>query len=171
MKKILTIVLLFLVIALGVALYFSFNKKQPAATTTTPPAAVIYTNNDFSFSFSLPGSWRGYSIVTDKWEGYSLSSAADGQKITERGPLISIRHPEWTPQTPRQDMPIMIFTLKQWGDLQQDKFHIGASPIGPSELGRNNKYVFALPARYNFAFPTGFEEVDSIIKSSPLRAF
>jgi len=36
--------------------------------------------------------------------------------------------------------------------LQQEKFHIGAAPINPSELGRNTKYVFALPARYNYAF-------------------
>ena len=65
----------------------------------------------------------------------------------------------------------MIFTLTEWNSLQQEKFHIGAAPIGPSELGRNAKYVFALPARYNYAFPQGFEEVDEILRSNPLRAF
>jgi hypothetical protein len=52
----------------------------------------------------------------------------------------------------------MIFTQKQWQELQQDKFHIGAAPIGPSELGRNSRYVFALPARYNYAYPVGYEK-------------
>jgi hypothetical protein len=83
--------------------------------------------------------------------------------------MISIRHPEWTAENPRQDIPIMIFTTAQWNSLQQGKFHIGAAPIGPSELGRNAKYVFALPARYNYAFPTGYEEVESILKSDPLQ--
>jgi hypothetical protein len=83
--------------------------------------------------------------------------------------MISIRHPQWTAKNPRQDIPIMIFTITQWDSLQQEKFHIGAAPIGPSELGHNTKYVFALPARYNFAFPTGYEEVESILKSNPLQ--
>ena len=64
----------------------------------------------------------------------------------------------------------MVFTLDQWNSLQQGGFHIGAAPIGPSELGRNNNYVFALPARYNYAFPTGYKEVATILESSPLQA-
>jgi hypothetical protein len=62
-----------------------------------------------------------------------------------------------------------VFTLSQWDELQQDKFHIGAAPIGPGELGRNSKYVFALPARYNFAFPEGYEEVDQLLQTNPLH--
>jgi hypothetical protein len=64
----------------------------------------------------------------------------------------------------------MVFTLEQWNSLQQEKFHIGAAPIGPSELGRNNSYVFALPARYNFSFLKGYEEVESILNTHPLQA-
>jgi len=65
----------------------------------------------------------------------------------------------------------MVFTLPQWSSLQQEKFHIGAAPVGPKELGRNNRYVFALPARYNFTFPPGFEEVENILESNPLSFF
>ena len=129
----------------------------------------LYTNTQYGFSFSLPESWKGYSIINDKWEGLSLESQNQGT-VVETGPLLSIRHPEWTDQNPRQDIPIMIFTLKQWNSLQQEKFHIGAAPIGPSELGRNSRYVFALPARYNFAFPQGYEEVEDILNSNPLHA-
>jgi len=38
----------------------------------------------------------------------------------------------------------------------------------PTKLGENDHYVFALPARYNYAFPKGWEEVDQIMKSNPL---
>jgi hypothetical protein len=62
----------------------------------------------------------------------------------------------------------MIFTLAQWNALGQEKFHIGAAPFGPRELGRNRDYVFALPARYNFAFLEGFEEVETILSNNPL---
>ena len=46
-----------------------------------------------------------------------------------------------------------------------------AAPINPGELGRNVKYVFALPARYNYAFPTGYQEVEKILEGKPLRGF
>ena len=65
----------------------------------------------------------------------------------------------------------MIFTPAQWKLIEDEKLSVSAAPIGPSELGHNAKYVFALPARYNFAFPTGYEEVEQIIASHPLHAF
>lgn len=130
--------------------------------------ANIYRNTQFGFSFSLPESWNGYRIVTEKWEGRALDSRANG-KIVETGLVIKIRHPEWTSENPRQDIPIMVFTLNQWDAQQQEEFHIGAAPVGPKELGRNSKYVFALPARYNYAFPTGYEEVERILEDNPLK--
>lgn len=113
----------------------------------------------------LPESWKGYSIVSNTWQGLALGDQSS-EAIVETGPLISIRHPQWTSQNPRQDIPIMVFTLHQWNSLQQGKFHIGAAPVGPSELGRNSCYVFALPARYNYSFPQGYEEVENIIKGN-----
>jgi hypothetical protein len=47
---------------------------------------------------------------------------------------------------------------------------VSAAPIGPSELGRNTNYVFALPARYNFAYLPGWEEVDETVQHKPLQA-
>ena len=83
--------------------------------------------------------------------------------------MIKIRHPQGTSQNSRQDIPIMVFTQNQWDAMQQEKFHIGAAPMGPKELGRNGKYVFALPARYNYAFPAGYEEVERILEGNPLK--
>jgi hypothetical protein len=128
----------------------------------------VYRNEQYGFDFSLPASWEGYTIVVDKWEGLAIEGSQSGKAIAV-GPMVSIRHPKWTSENKRQDIPIMIFTISQWNSLQKEKFHIGAAPIGPSELGRNAKYVFALPARYNFAFPTGYEEVENILTSKPLK--
>ncbi len=65
----------------------------------------------------------------------------------------------------------MVFTLEQWDQLQQDEWHIGAAPVGPLELGRNRGYVFALPARYNYALLEGWEEVEQIIQTQPMSTF
>jgi hypothetical protein len=64
----------------------------------------------------------------------------------------------------------MVFTRAQWRSVQQEKFLVSAAPFGPEEIGRNSRYVFALPPRYNYAFPPGYEEVEQIIESGPLRA-
>ena len=127
--------------------------------------SLAYVNPQYGFSFSLPESWKGYSIVNDEWKGLSIGDST----VLETGPTISIRHPKWTNENPRQDIPIMIFTVQQWDSLQNGKYHIGAAPIGPSELARNAQYVFALPARYNFAFPAGYEEVEEILAGKPLK--
>jgi len=129
------------------------------------PGPVTYQNGEYGFVFSLPESWEGYTIVTEQWEGLPPG----GSEPAEAGPLILIRHPDWRTDSPRQDIPIMVFTLSQWEALQAGEFHIGAAPIGPSELGRNGEYVFALPARYNYAFPEGYEEVEEILTGNPLQ--
>ncbi|MPM77438.1 hypothetical protein SDC9_124441 [bioreactor metagenome] len=141
--------------------------------TTAPSSSagidtVLYQNDRFGFTFALPEDWGGYSIIQSQWEGL-IFSGDSGEKVAETGPILSIRNPSWTSQNPQQDIPIMIFTQEQWDDLQQNKFHIGAAPIGPSQLGHNDQYVFATPARYNSAFLEGYEEVDSILASNPFQ--
>ncbi|HWQ42692.1 MAG TPA: M56 family metallopeptidase [Desulfosporosinus sp.] len=142
------------------------NSNSPSSPDSN---SIVYKNTEYGFSFTLPESWKGYSIVSSQWEGLAIGSQQSGQAVVETGPIISIRDPKWTAQTPRQDIPIMVFTLEQWNSLQKDVFSIGAAPIGPSELGRNNSYVMALPARYQFAFPEGYKEVETILESKPLQ--
>lgn len=127
---------------------------------------VLYRNPEYGFTFTLPAAWEGYAVVTTEWEGLPVG----GSDPVQTGPMISLRHPLWTAEAPRQDVPIMIFTVDQWGALQEGEFHIGAAPMGPRELGRNTEYVFALPARYNYAFPEGYEEVEEILEGHPLQA-
>lgn len=126
---------------------------------------VLYDNTEYGFTFSLPKSWEGYQIVNDSWEGILV----DHQQNKIVGPILSIRHPRWTEKTPRQDIPIMVFTLGQWSSLEKEEFHIGTAPVPPKKLGQNDKYVFALPPRYNFAFPEGYEEVENILETNPLQ--
>jgi hypothetical protein len=145
------------------------NKEEQQQVEQNDEASnkIVYQESQYGFNFSLPLSWEGYTILSEKWEGLSLHDS-EGEKVVETGPMMMIRHPEWSSENQRQDIPIMIFTLSQWNSLQKEEFHIGAAPILPSELGRNNKYVFALPARYNFAFPTGYVEVEDILNRKPL---
>jgi len=143
---------------------------QTPSATPAPQAGpqIEYKNKQYKFCFSLPASWKSYSIVTDQWRGTAINSPQQGQVIA-RGPIISIRHPLWTAQNPRQDIPIMVFTLRQWKSLQKESFTVSAAPIGPRELGRNHDYVFALPPRFDFTAFTGVEEVDQIVNGAPLK--
>src|SRR5690606_2906721 len=67
-------------------------------------------------------------------------------------------------------IPIMVFTLQQWEDLHAGRFAVGAAPVPPTELARNNAFVLALPARYNYQFPEDHEEVEAILSGAPLEA-
>lgn len=126
---------------------------------------VVYENTKYGFDFYLPESWKGYSVLEQSWKGTILDNAA---APGETGPELLIRHPDWTGANPRQDIPVMIFTKGQWDLVEKEEMAVSAAPIGPSKLGENDTYVFALPARYNFAFPTGYEEVQQIMDGNPL---
>lgn len=86
------------------------------------------------------------------------------------GPIVSIRNPAWTSGTPTQDIPIMVFTQSEWVKVSSGTLAVGAAPIPPSELGQNSQYVFALPARYNYAYPADYQEVETILAGNPLSA-
>lgn len=132
-----------------------------------PPAeAIVYRNTKYGFSFSLPEEWKGYTILTTNWEG---GNAEKGD--IERGPVITIRHPRWTKENPRQDIPIMVFTVAQWASVEHGDLSASAAPVGPAELGRNRKYVFALAPRSDNNNVAGVDEVNEILRYDPLRPF
>ena len=162
------------IIALFVSGAVVWQKEASAPTPEVPlteiSSHIEYHNMDYGFSIALPLTWAGYSVTIDQWTGDAAGDQLGDVHFTD-GPVVSIHHTAWTGAGSYQDIPIMVFTLEQWADLQQDKFHIGAAPINPSELGRNTTYVFALPARYNFTFPPGYEEVDQILASQPITTF
>jgi hypothetical protein len=149
----------------------SNNSTSSSSISASSDASklIVYKNTQYGFSFKLPANWSGYTIITTQWEGVANGNL-NGSTLAETGPIISIRDPKWTKNTPRQDIPIMVFTLSQWNSLKQEQFHIGAAPFDPTELGRNNYYVFALPARYNYAFLPGFEDVENILADNPLQS-
>ena len=125
---------------------------------------ITYTNAQYGFRFFLPKSWNGYTILTWEWDGELDSKSVMGQ-------IIIIRHPDWTKDVPREDIPIMVFTREQWALIKKESLIVSAAPFPPSELGENAKYVFALPPRYNYDFLAGWEEVQKIIDGKPLHGF
>jgi len=60
-------------------------------------------------------------------------------------------------------MPIMVFTLTQWSQVQDEDFRVSAAPIPPSAVGKNSTYVLALPPRWDFDQLAGVEEVDRLV--------
>jgi hypothetical protein len=163
------------VVLIGVGIYF-VGRSKPSAIVS-PPVTVTttttYTNNQYGFTFTLPDDWQGYTALNKTWFGTpeSTSSPTTGVYPQVQGPQIIIRNPKWTAAKNWQDIPIMVFTPSQWTAVLNGNMVVSAAPIPPTELGHNNNYVFALPARYNYAFPEGWQEVDTIMQSNPLYAF
>jgi hypothetical protein len=133
------------------------------------PSCLVYTNRRYGFTFCLPRSWAGFRVDTSQWDGRVLDTDTAGPPQVLHGPELFIRHPLWTAADPRQDIPIMIFTHAEWRLIEREALAVSAAPVGPSELGRNTSYVFALPPRHNFTMLTGWEEVRDILDHHPLH--
>lgn len=153
--------------------FFSRSQTEGRTRNSAKTKSVVCTNKKYGFHFSLPRSWRGYSITIGEWEDGANRSYSRGEVMPPpiKGPLISIGHPLSTESNPRQDIPIMVFTVAQWKLVEEGKLFVSAAPIGPNELGRNAKCVFALPPRFNYACIYGWQEAKDIIQNHPLRPF
>jgi hypothetical protein len=151
---------------------FSALILAPHACIRAQPAAhVIYTNKQYGFTFTLPASWKGYTIVTGTWQGTATKGPPPAPTSIEHGPALRIRNPQWTQDDPHEDIPIWIFTPDQWNRVQDESLIVSAAPFPPDELGHNARFVFALPARYSYDNLTGVEEVLKINANHPLHAF
>jgi hypothetical protein len=145
----------------------------PRTCNAQTAAPVIYSNKQYGFTFTLPASWKGYTIQTVTWQG-SASSGWTGTpppNFFDHGPALIIRNPQWTQADPHEDIPIWIFTHDQWNRVQNDRLIVSAAPFPPTELGHNKRFVFALPARYSYDELPGFEEVLKINANHPLHPF
>lgn len=169
-NKIFSIVLI-VVIVLGLVTYLLYFKNKNASSVNEPVTpvtdSVVYDNTEYGFTFSLPGSWRGYSVIKNTWDSNPLVATSTKQA----GPKLLIRNPAWTSNDPYQDIPILVFTLAQWNSYIAEDFTVSAAPIQASELARNNLYVFALPPRWDFEYNKGYEEAQNIVKSNPIKAY
>lgn len=161
------VIILVIIGCFAAAYYFIGNSSNNESV-------IIYTNTDYGFTFSLPNSWQGYTIVESAWQGNALGSTTTlsntAASIAPTGPKIIIRNPKWTATAPYEDIPILVFTIAEWNAYTADDFSISAAPIKATELARNNTYVFALPPRWDFDYSLGYEEAESIIAGNPLSA-
>lgn len=120
--------------------------RSPNSSERSCDQPLCYHNAQYRFSFCLPASWRGYAVLVQQWEGQTYFAALDRTVVTERGPILVLRHPQWTASDPYQDIPILVFTRRQW-----ETHHAGTVGAGgvDEEISHNSKYVFAISSRYN----------------------
>lgn len=160
------IIVTIVIIIAGSMFYYFRNNKNSAATPIQVDNSITYKNDQYGFTFSLPDSWKGYSVVENTWKGTPLNS-----KTAQSGPKLLIRNPKWTAGAPYEDLPILIFTIAQWNSYLAENFTVSAAPIMASEMARNDTYVFALPPRWDFDYSLGVEEAQSIIAGKPIKTF
>ncbi|HEY2858039.1 MAG TPA: hypothetical protein VGJ21_06460 [Terracidiphilus sp.] len=129
------------------------------------PTHVVYRNEDYGFCFNLPAPWAGYKVIADHWASGKPTGGA-----TASGRELVFRNPRWTQTDRREDIPVMVFTAAQWRLVQKRKVIVSASPFPPDELARNGRFVFALPARWNYDDLPGLDEANRIVAGDSLRA-
>ena len=132
--------------------------------TAQPNAQIIYHNAKYDFTFSLPASWQGYSVLIQQWEGETYSSTLDKTVVTGHGPIIILRHPQWKEIEPYQDIPILVFTRSQWNSLNHGNLWPSLYAGGAiDEIGHSQKYVFVISSRYNWGELNSSKEVAEIV--------
>lgn len=125
-----------------------------------------YQDARHGLTFSLPASWRGYSVSFQELEDDTYSPVEDKQIIVGETLMITLRHPQWRGGAPHQDIPILVFTRAQWDALHQGKLWPSYYAGGiMNELWHNQGFVFAMSSRYNTDDAvSGWKEVAEIVE-------
>jgi len=127
-----------------------------------PDLPLRYQNTKYGLTFYLPASWKGYSLLLQEWQ--TDTNLVDQGGPSERGMMISIRHPQWTQSDPYQDIPIVVFSRNQWTALKKGGLWPNLYAGGVmDEMWHNDRYVFALNSRYTWGELKGWEEVTRIV--------
>jgi hypothetical protein len=141
------------------------DQTVPDQTAPDHPseARILYHNTQYKFTFSLPTNWHGYSVLVQQWNGQTYLPDTDKEVEADHGPVIVLRNPQWKPDDPCQDIPILVFTRRQWRAQHEGQFSIYAGGV-EYEISHNAKYVVAIWSRFNGDESIkGFREAEGIV--------
>ena len=129
------------------------------STTQNHPAGlpVRYHNAKYDLTFYLPQNWKGYSVLTEHWDGETYLADKDKDVVLARGPIIVLRNRLWKTNDQCQDIPIYIFTRQQWTDDKTGKSSAEGAGGVIYELWHNDRYVFGIHSR-TFGFNTDLKD-------------
>ncbi len=119
------------------------------ATTENHPAGlpVHYHNAQYDLAFWLPEDWKGYAVMVQHWDGETYLSDKDKNIVSAHGPIIVLRNPLWKTDDLYQDIPIYVFTRRQWDATHLGKYDAASAGGVIDELWHNDKYVFGIHSR------------------------
>lgn len=155
--------------SMGISRYFKIETNTLIEIEKNKISSMMsedYHNTDYGFSLSLPPSWENYSIIQSTWSGELLITP----NTKYQGPKIIIRNPNWAEARRYQDIPVMIFTPTEWKLIVEENLSVSAAPIGPSKLGENSKYIFALPPRW-YGFTDDLEQEQAVEITKTFKAY
>jgi hypothetical protein len=143
-----------------------------ACGTSNPPGhpagfPLRYHDTKTGFTFYLPETWRGYSVLHNEWLGQTYVPANDENITVTRGPVFVLRHPHWTASKMYQDMTLVVYTRSQWDGEKQGTFSCTYFAGGTMvELWHNHNYVLAMSTHEGKAELEGWQEVNEIVSQN-----
>ena len=133
-----------------------------------PPGLPLrFYDSKTGFTFYLPETWRGYSVLHNEWQGQTYLPAKDENLTVTRGPVLVLRHPHWAPTKMYQDITLVVYTRSEWDEEKQGKFSCTYFAGGTMvELWHNHNYVLAMSTHEGKAELEGWQEVNQIVSQN-----
>ena len=124
---------------MGIALALSLAAGARAEDGTP----VVFVSDRYGFSYDLPSQWRGFTVDESRWRSFTSDDS---------GPEITLTYPKDGPPA-GEDITvirILVFTRKQWAEVEHDDFEVSAAGVPPAKAAENSTYVIGLPGRWTF---------------------
>lgn len=86
-------------------------------------------------------------VVIQHWGGEAYLPDKDKDVELAEGPIIILRNPLWKTDDLYQDIPVYVFTRRQWDDMHHGKYDAAGAGGIIEELWHNDQYVFGMHSR------------------------
>lgn len=94
--------------------YFTVgNKNKERELTVFDDSVIEYKNEEYGFAIELPKYWDGYQVIEEQ-QNKESGNHEIFQRLDEDYSIVRIRHPNWTQETPYQDIVLTLFHSRQW---------------------------------------------------------
>lgn len=94
--------------------YFTVgNKNKERELTVFDDSVIEYKNEEYGFAIELPKDWDGYQVIEEQ-QNKESGNHEIFQRLDEDYAIVRIRHPNWTQETPYQDIVFTMFHSRQW---------------------------------------------------------
>jgi len=143
--------------------YFEVGQERIKREMDKSETEFEYLNDPYGYSITFPSTWKGFSLIVEVQDSKSpLHEMLN--KLDKDYFVLRHRHPDWTEETPYQDIVFVMVKREEW-NKHADEATSGVLGLLPQTVLSNHEYLFVHDPYHYKGENNGYYDVVVILKN------